>query len=393
MARPKKSEEIQPIVIATEKDLDNAFKAMDKINSDATYLSDSPLSEVKDWIPTGCYALNAIISGSVYKGVPSGRVTGFYGLQSSGKTMIVNKIAANAQKMGYKHVAYFDSENALDAMVAERLGGDITKIKHLPVELIEDCKNQCIKLLTGLMEIGAKRKAVIIIDSLGNLSTRKELNDALEGSDASDMGLRAKSLSSLIRLLTYRAAKVEAPVLFTNHVYENPGQLHPGMIKKQSGGLKPLFIASVLVQLSVSANKVEDNKNAATSVIGDRINGVTLTALTAKNRFVPPFIAAENIQLNFKTGLSMYMGLLDLAEKYGMITKEGTRYIYKNEIIGFRSQFEDKGEFWENGPLQELDGLIQKDLTYSNEKYKDLKAEVDAIDVDFETEENKEQHV
>lgn len=383
MANKKKIEEkhvSDPTIVTSEKDLDKAFKVIDDMNVDASYLSESPLSDVNDWISTDCYALNAIISGSVYKGIPSGRITGFYGLPSTGKTLLINKIIANAQKKGYSRTVYFDSENALDKAVAERLGCDISKIKHAPVELIEECKNQAITLLTKLIEIGAKRKVVIVIDSLGNLSTRKELTDAQDNKEAADMGLRAKSLSSMMRLLTYRAAKIEAPVLFANHIYENPNAMYPTLIKKQAGGLKPLFIASVLVQLSVSNNKIAEDKTSATSLMSDKISGLTLTALTAKNRFVPPFISAD-VQLNFKTGLSKYMGLLDLATKYGTIIPDGRSFKNKKGVsIGYASTFEDNAEFWENGPLQELDVEIQNDLTYSNSKYEDLKKEVDEID-------------
>ena len=389
MGRPKKIQEApaKTVVAASEKDLEKILRSIDELNPDATYLSDSPLSEVTDWISSDCYALNAIMSGSVYRAVPVGRIVTFYGLQSTGKTLILNKIIANAMKQGFSRAVYFDSEMALDMGVAERLGCDPSKIKHAPIEIIEDCKNQIITLLTKIIEIGAKNKIIIAIDSLGNMNAQKEFNDVEKEKSASDMGLRAKSLTSLMRMLTYRAAKAGTPVLCTNHVYENPTELHPGMIKKQTGGLKPLYIASILVQLAVTNNKLEDDPKAAASILGDRISGVTLRALTAKNRFIPPFISAEGIEINFKTGLNKYKGLLDLAEKYGMILRDGNAYQMKNGTsIGYAPTFEDKAEFWENGPLQELDGLIQKDLTYSNEKYKDLKAEVDALDQEIEKE-------
>lgn len=401
MARPKKdtSDQLESDIttestekgvntLASDKDIEKVFKSVDAMNSDASYLSDSPLSDVDDWISTGCYALNAIISGSCFKGIPSGRVTTFYGLPATGKTLLINKIIANGQKKTYKHAAYFDSEIALDKGVAERLGCDISKIKHLPVEMIDDCKNQVIKLLTQLIEVGSKKQIMIAIDSLGNLSSTKEFLDVEKDKSAQDMGLRAKSLSSLLRMITYRAAKIGAPVLCTNHIYENPNEMYPTLVKKQSGGLKPLFIASVLVQLSTSNIKVDDDtSNAQTSVMSDRVSGVTLKALTAKNRFVPPFLSVDNMYLNFKTGLSKYRGLLDLAEKYTLIEKDGHSYKMVNgEKIGKASTFDDSAEFWENGPLQELDKRIQKDLTYSNEKYKDLKLEVEKMDAELKEE-------
>jgi RecA/RadA recombinase len=391
MARPKKNEEVLPVTetevagtnltVTSEKDLDKVFKSIDSLNSDATFLSDSPLSEVDDWISTDCYALNAIISGSVYKGIPSGRVTTFYGLPATGKTLLVNKIIANAQKKTYKRAAYFDSEVALDKLVAERLGCDISKVKHIPIEIIEDCKIQVLRLLNQLIELGSKKQIIIVIDSLGNLSCQKEFNDIDKDKSAGDMGLRAKSLSSLLRMITYRSAKVGAPVICTNHIYENPNELYPSAIKKQSGGLKPLFIASVLVQLSVSTNKTDEDKNGASSVLSEKINSVTLKAMTAKNRFVPPFITADDIYLNFKTGLSKYRGLLNFAEKYNLIERDGRSYkMVGGASIGYASTFEDNAEFWENGPLQELDKRITNDLCYSNEKYASLKQEVDDLD-------------
>ena len=383
MARRKKDTETETAknIVTSDKDLDKAFKVIDDMNEDATMLSETPLSDVNDWISTGCYALNAIISGNCYKGIPSGRVTGFYGLQACGKTLLLNTIVANAQKKGYSRTVYFDSETALDKMCAERLGCDITQIKHAPVELIEDCRNQVIALLTKLIEMGAKRKVVIVIDSLGNLSTRKELTDAQNNHDAADMGLRAKTLSSMMRLITYRAAKIEAPVLFSNHIYENPSALYPTLIKKQAGGLKPLFIASVLVQLSVSNNKAADDKNGEASRMSDKITGVNLTALTAKNRFVPPFISASDIELNFRTGLNKYSGLLDLAVKYDIIRQTGSVYqTDQGTSLGYGATFKNNPEFWENGVLEKLNKAIESDLTYSNSKYEELKKEIEATE-------------
>jgi RecA/RadA recombinase len=385
MARPKKTEtETEPIVVASEKDIEKALDCINDLNPDASYLSDSPLSEVTEWLSTDCYALNAIMSGSVYKAAPSGRVTTFYGLPSTGKTMILNKIIANGFTKGFKRAVYFDSETALDMAVAERLGCDPAKIKHAPIEAIEDCKNQIITLLTKLIEAGAKNKVILAIDSLGNMNSTQEFLKVEKEKSSGDMGLRAKALTSLMRMITYRAAKAGCPVLCTNHTYENPGELHPSMIKKQTGGLKPLYIASILVQLSTTANKVADDPNAPKSAMSEWASGVTLKAMTAKNRFIPPFIGVNGLEINFRTGLHKYKGLLDLALKYNIIQQRGSVYDIDNTKLGYASSFEGSAEFWENGPLQKLDVAMQKDLTYSNEKYKDLKAEVDALENELE---------
>lgn len=383
MARKKAEENIETSVstITSEKDLDKVMGSLSEMNPDASLLSESSLSEVTDWISTDCYALNAIISGSVFKGIAAGRISTFYGLPATGKTLLVNKIIANGQKKGYSRCAYFDSEVALDKAVAERLGCDIGHVTHVPVETIEDCKIQVINLLTKVIDLGIKNKLIIAIDSLGNLNSQKDFTDVEKDKSAGDMGQRAKILASMMRMLTYRAAKCGAPVICTNHIYENPNEMYPSLIKKQAGGLKQLFIASLLVQLSVTNNKIEDPEKDIKSLMSDKISGVTLRALTAKNRFVPPFITADDIQLNFRTGLSKYMGLLSLALKYDIIQKDGHRYKMANGTsIGYASTFEDSAEFWENGPLVDLDTVIQKDLTYSNAKYENLKKEVEQMD-------------
>lgn len=362
---------------ASEKALDNIFDMIEKINPDAATLSENSLSNVSDYIDTGNYSLNAIISGSVHGGVPYGRVCGFFGPPATGKTLIINKIIANAQHKGLRPV-YFDSEQALDKAVAMRLGCDVDKIKHIPIEIIEDCRNQCFQILTKLIDAGLKKKMIIAIDSIGALNTAKELNDSLENKTAGDMGLRAKQLKSMLLKFTYRAAKSETPILFTNHIYDNPGDMYPSMVKKQSGGMSPLFIASLLVQLSTTNIKSADDKGEV-GKLSDKISGANLRAFTTKNRFIPPYLSTE-MYLNFKTGLDRYSGLLDLAIGMGLIEQSGSTYAMSGKKLGYASTFDKNPEFWENGPLDQLDALLKKELTYSNENYSDLKAEVETLD-------------
>ena len=120
--------------------------------------------------------------------------------------------------------------------------------------------------------------------------------------------------------------------------------------------------------------------------MSDRVNGVNLKAITAKNRFIPPFIGVDDLEINFKTGLNKYKGLLDLATRYDLIDRTGSTYVMDGNKIGYAASFESSAEFWENGPLQKLDKLLQADLNYSNEKFTDLKAEVEA---EVEAEENE----
>jgi RecA/RadA recombinase len=349
--------------------IEDAFKVLDDLNPDAAFLNENTLSTVKDWLDTGCMALNAIISGSLYGGIPMGRITGFAGPQACGKTLMVNKIMANAQKKGM-HVVYFDTENALDPDTAINLGCDPKKIKHCPIEVIEECRNQIVKFLKTIIEKGLQGKVMLAIDSLGNLISAREAKVIEDGKDSADMGARAVSLKSMLRAITHAAAKANCPVVFTNHIYDNPGALYPTLIKSQSGGSGPLYMSSVLVQMSTKQERVgkSDNKNALDDVtpLSKDVNGLTMRALTTKNRFVPPFLECE-MYLNFRSGLSKYSGLLEMAEGYGIIHKQGHRYAVGEEILGFYKDWKDDDSIWESKILPKLEEKLKTQLTFNRE--------------------------
>jgi RecA/RadA recombinase len=349
--------------------IEDAFKVLDDLNPDAAFLNENTLSTVKEWIDTGCMALNAIISGSLYGGIPVGRITGFAGPQACGKTLMVNKIMANAQKKGM-HVVYFDTENALDPETAISLGCDPKKIKHCPTEIIEDCRNQIVKFLKTIIEKGLQGKVLLAIDSLGNLISAREAKVIEDGKDSADMGARAVALKSMLRAITHASAKANCPVVFTNHIYDNPGAMYPTLVKNQSGGSGPLYMSSVLVQMATKQERVgkSDNKNASDDVtpLSKDVNGLTMRALTTKNRFVPPFLECE-MYLNFRTGLSKYSGLLEMAEGYGIIHKQGHRYAVGEEVLGFYKDWKDDDSIWESKILPQLEEKLKYELKFKNE--------------------------
>lgn len=349
-------------------DIQDAFKVLDELNPDAAFLDENSLSNVTEWVDTGCMALNAIISGSLHGGIPMGRITGFAGPQACGKTLMVNKIMANAQKKGM-HVVYFDTENALDKNTAENLGCDSTKIKHCPIEIIEECRNQMVKFLKTVLEKGLQGKVIIAIDSLGNLISSREAKIIADGKDSADMGARAVSLKSMLRAITHAAAKANCPIVFTNHTYDNPGALYPTLVKSQSGGSGPLYMSSVLVQMATKQERVSrsDNKNAVEDVtpLSKDINGLTMRALTTKNRFIPPFLECE-MYLNFRTGISKYSGLLEMAEGYGVLTKQGHRYVLGDEILGFYKDWKDDDQIWSK-ILPNLELKLKDELKFNKE--------------------------
>ncbi|MEO6583665.1 MAG: hypothetical protein ABIO05_05035 [Ferruginibacter sp.] len=361
------------------------FDELDKMNPDAVILSESPLSIVDNWIDTGCYALNAIMSGSIYGGVPSGRIVGFVGPSSSGKTLIINKIIANAQKQLGAFGIIWDSEAAVDASAAENVGCDTTRIKHCPVETVEEARNQISKFLDNIISKGMQGKFIIALDSLGNLASAKELQDIEKDKSAVDMGMRAKAIKSMMRTLTYKAAKAKTTILFSNHVYSDPSAMFPSLVQNQSGGKGPVYLSSLLVQLAHKAEK-DDKEHAGEKIIAgaERI-GSTLNAMTVKNRFIPPFLRTD-MYINYKTGLDRYAGLLELAVTYGVIIQGGATYTLPNGTkLGYAKGFKNDPKFWEP-ILPLLDEELKKEFKYSNEKYSNLINSADTIDNEIDSE-------
>jgi len=349
--------------------LKGIFDGVDSLNQDSTLLSDeNSLSIVNDWIDTGSYALNAVLSGSLYKGVPAGRLTGFVGPSQSFKTVLINKIIGNAQRKGY-FAAVWDTENALDAQTAINCGMDPARTKYYPVRSVEDTRNQIAKLLADIIAANdPDLKIIIAIDSLGNLSGAKEQADIEKGKDASDMGQKAKALRSMLRSLTYLTAKARVPLLFTNHIYENPTAMYPELIKKQSGGLGPLYIASILAQLSTRNEKIAENEDQASVAIAHSVSGATLSVMTVKNRFVPAFLKTE-IYNNFRTGPDRWAGLSTMAVAFGVVKPEkegGTTYVFNGEKIGRESVWAKNTTLWENSLLAALETTLKEQVCYSN---------------------------
>lgn len=340
-----------------------AFAKLDKLNPLSTILSDCALSSIDDYIDTGCMVLNAIISGSLHGGVPKGRITGFSGPSASGKTFIINKILANAQKKGYIPVV-FDTEIAVDECSTKGVGLDPAKVKYVPVQTVEECRNQISALLDGIIESNQHGKFIISIDSLGNLASQKELDDAEKGKSAMDMGLRAKGLKSMMRLLTYKAAESKTTLLFSNHTYDDPGAMFPTLVKNQSGGKGPVYLASVLVQLAKRDEKNDkDNDDDVMIPEANKYSGTTLRALTVKNRFIPPFLECE-MYLNFKAGLSKFSGLKEMAVNHGVLVQTGSTFQLEGDKIGYYKNWKNDEAIWKK-ILPELEKKLNKAYSYS----------------------------
>lgn len=354
-----------------DKEVLKVFDKLEKLNPEAKFLSESALSTVNEWVDTGCMVLNAIISGSLYGGVPVGRITGFSGPSAAGKTYIINKILANAQSRGMIPVI-FDTEAAIDASSTTGVGLDSDQVKYVPVQTVEDCRNQISTFLDSVMEAKMRGKFIISIDSLGNLASQKELDDTEKGKTAMDMGTRAKGLKSMMRLLTFKAAQAGVTILFSNHTYDDPSAMFPTLVKAQSGGKGPVYLASVLVQLAKRDEK-HDKANEDDEILpeANRVSGTTLRALTVKNRFVPPFLECE-AYLNFKRGLDKYSGLKEMAVNHGVIEQTGSTFILPSEKdgvpgkkLGYYKNWKGDEKLWEEHILPGLEAKLKEQYSYS----------------------------
>jgi len=304
-----------------EKD-DGYFGAMlaETKNEYASVVKDGIVGDIKSYIDTGNYALNALLSGSLYGGIPNNKIITFAGDPSTGKTWFVLGIVKNyLEQFKNAGVFFFESEGALTSSMISSRGIDTKRMFMCPVETIEDFKTQALRIVNKQLEIpeADRRPIMICLDSLGMLSSTKEMEDTASGSDKADM-TKARSIKAALRTLTLRCAKAEIPVLITNHVYNAISYIPT---KTMGGGMGIVFAAAIVVFLSKSKIKDEDKA----------VIGTTITCVTNKSRLTREFQRCQ-VQLIFESGLRKYSGLLELGEKYGVIKKDGHGWLFPSGV-------------------------------------------------------------
>jgi RecA/RadA recombinase len=352
-----------------DKELMAAMESINKINPYATFLGESSLSSVGDWIDTGSMVLNALISGSLYGGVPMGRVTQLAGPSMTFKTNFVLQILANAQKKGMQ-VILFDTEGAISPESAEAFGLDINKVKYVTCESIELTRNTIYHFLKDVRERKLLGKFIIAIDSLGNLQSELELNRMEKDSTSADMGTRAKAIKSLLMTVTNMATFTKTPVIVTNQVYDDPAAMYPSLEKNMPGGKSAIYLPSVTVQLARKLVKDDGGKSVDSQLAASQksYSGVVIRALTVKNRFIKQYLEGE-MYLSFSTGLNKYYGLIEIMKGMGVVTNSGATYTdWEGNKLGYAKSWKNKTELWESRLLPELEKRIKKHWDYGNKK-------------------------
>lgn len=275
-------------------------KELSKISGFETgsILENNSFSEVDEWIPTGNYLLNAQISGSLFGGVPNTRSFGLMGDPGTGKSFVCLNVVREAQKKGY-NVIYCDTEGAIDKSSAVKFGIDSTNIRYQPIQTVSQFQtfsSNLIDLVKKARAKGESPKILLILDSLGMLSTDKELADAMKGHNAADMGAKAKELRKLFRVITLDLTAAKIPLICTNHVYAGGGYVPT---KESSGGDGPIFAMSVVAFLSKA--QLKDGSGTKT--------GIVVTSNLKKSRFTIP--EQVKFHISFSHGMNPYVGLQD----------------------------------------------------------------------------------
>ena len=368
----------------------------------STSFKDSKYAEPSHYINTGDYALNRIISGDVYNGIPAGRVIILAGDTGTLKTVQAIKFAVNAlNENNYDVVFYVDSEGGAPREMVESMGGDPEFVEHMLVDSVEDAT---IKILTLYQEILVEKesnpnfKALIIMDSIGATLTEKVNRDIEKNKLTSDMGGSAKLIGTMVRGCTIPALKSDTSIIFINHLYQDPAAMYESKIKNQSGGMRLQYMSTVTIQCAKKLEKVEapkkDKKSKVKTEDVDKTaevkkekkkkdeafySGSTMKFFTVKNRLCRQFIETE-VYVDFKKGFGekKYLGLIDPAIKYGIITNEKQGYLQIPSIDDKsyrRSQLEGgtkADEIWVK-ILDDFNVKSKEDLKYSS---------VQKIDVD-----------
>jgi recombination protein RecA len=325
-------------------------------------------SDPTDWISTGNYALNYLISGDFNKGIPLGKVTVFAGESGAGKSYICSgNVIRNAQQQGI-YVVLIDSENALDESWLKALGVDTgeEKLLKLNMAMIDDVAKTIAVFMKDYKAINPedRPKVLFVIDSLGMLMTNIQVDQFEAGGMKGDMGHKPRALKSLVTNCVNMFGSCNVGLLATNHSYESQDPYNPD--PKISGGSGFVYASSIVVAMKKLKLKEDEAGNKVTDVLGIRAGCKIM-----KTRYAKPF---EDIQLQipYETGMNPYSGFFDLIEKRGMIKKEGNRYAYTDLNGEVHKYFRKEWSQNTNGVMDlVMSEFGQKDVTLSSEVTED----------------------
>jgi len=329
----------------------------EKIRDEFTSVAAEGLSsgEFSGFIDTGCYILNALLSGSIYGGLPNNKIVAFAGEQATGKSFLVLSIAKSfLDRDPDARVLYYETEAAISKDMMEVRGIDTTRVIISNPETVQSFRTHALNALDAYGEISQKKRfpLMIILDSLGALSTSKETRDSVSGHDVQDM-TRSQAIKAAFRTLTLKTAKVRVPLILTNHVYTTLG-MYPTKEMGGGGGVK--YAASTIVMLSKSKDK--EGKEIIGSFIKAKLNK---SRLTRENTEV-------SMKLSYTTGLDKYYGLLALSEQAGITSRSGAFHVFPNGVESKKGYekaiYADPVKWFTPEIMEQIENYVNREFMY-----------------------------
>lgn len=379
----------------------DALKTINKMTG-AEQLDESPFAEVKDFYDTGNYALNRVLTGSIYTGIPRGRVVTLFGESGSGKSLIAATTAAMALKKDEVDVVYvFDSEGGTLVNIFRQYGVDMSKVQHVPVASVEQCAVKMIQTYDTLVQARQDYlkdpannddvRAMCILDSYGALAADKLVSDAVNKDKmAVDMGISQKMKNNMMRGLMMRVVQSNATLLVINHEYKDPSQMFASKVHNMAGGMGIQFASHMILQCEKLLIKAADDefltgKEGKDDSVGF-FKGNKIKFFVVKNRVCKPAFTAT-IYIDFNHGLSRYEGLVEPAVEMGFLEEVRGGYACKTWNDGKKITYRElmsNDEIWGTF-LKEFDAKSQELMKYSNSTTKELdliKGQLDGVNME-----------
>ena len=309
--------------------------------------------DIESFIDTGSYSFNALLSGSINGGLPSNKITALAGESATGKTffvlgMVKHFLDANPEG----GVLYFESESALTKSMIEDRGIDSTRMVIVPVTTVQEFRTQSIKIVDSYLEqpIEQRQPLFLALDSLGMLSTTKEVEDTTKGKETRDM-TRAQIIKAAFRVLTLKLGRAKVPMVITNHTYDVVGSYVP--MKEMGGGHGLKYAASTIIYLSKKKEK------DGTEVVGNIVKcKIQKSRITKENTSV-------DVRIHYDKGLDKYYGLLDLAVKHGIFKQVSTRIELPDGTKQYgKTILNDPEKYFTEDVLKQIDEAAKKEFTY-----------------------------
>ena len=325
-----------------------------EIGDDFTQLA-ADIDETERYIDTGSYIFNGLVSGSIFGVVSSNKITAIAGESSTGKTFFSLAVVKNfldSNPDGY--CLYFDTESAVNKGLLESRGVDLTRTVVVNVVTIEEFRTKALKAVDKYLQmpIDERKPCMFVLDSLGMLSTEKEIRDALDDKQVRDM-TKSQLVKGAFRMLTLKLAQANVALIVTNHTYDVIGAYVP--TKEMGGGSGLKYAASTIIYLG--KKKEKDGKE----VIGNIIK-----AKTAKSR-----LSKENKQVEIRLyyderGLDKYYGLLELGEVGGLWKNVAGRYEMNGKKVYGKQILANPEEYFTPEVMQALDEVARKEFSYGS---------------------------